>query len=174
MVAYLATIDAALAGKAEIVVIGGAAAALGYSVALPTSDIDLWPFNTPVHFWEAVERTRGRPEALPVSLVGIASPPIDFEDRLWAPELGMQRLRIWVPEAHDLALLKTSRCEAHDIAAIEQIHAKNPLSPAILEERYHETLTQVIGPPGRFRLNMLALVARLFGEAAARELEARI
>jgi hypothetical protein len=39
---FLEGVDAALLGKAEVVVIGGAAAAIEYGVASGTRDIDTW------------------------------------------------------------------------------------------------------------------------------------
>jgi hypothetical protein len=39
---FLEGVDAALLGKAEVIVIGGAAAAIEYGVASGTRDIDTW------------------------------------------------------------------------------------------------------------------------------------
>ena len=71
-------------------------------------------------------------------------------------------------------LLKTARAEAHDLDAVEDIHRAHPLSLETLIERYRETLPQVMGPKSRFKLNFLAVIARLFGEDEALVLEKRL
>ncbi len=143
-----------------MVVIGGAAVSLGYVTTHATSDIDLWTDPGP-GFWSAVARCRRDGEAIPIAIVTIASPPYDFEDRLRFVDLpGLERLTIQVPERHDLAMPKIARAEAHDLDAIEDIHRQDPLVLEVLLERYAETLTQITVPEGRFRLNLLALVAR--------------
>ena len=53
---FLEGVDAALRGKAEVVVIGGAAAAIEYGVASGTRDIDTWT---------KVEKDLGLPSSAP-------------------------------------------------------------------------------------------------------------
>lgn len=174
LLAYLLEVDHALDTVVSIVIIGGAAVALGYRIANETADIDLWGLPDPT-FWIAVDRCRHHETAVPVSTVGIATPPLNFEDRLIRiPIPGARRLEVFVPEIHDLALLKTARGEAHDFAAIAGVHLQVPLSLETLIERYGESLSQVIGPVGRFRLNFLALIERLFGEKTAEAVEDRL
>ncbi|MBI5545689.1 MAG: hypothetical protein HY901_17515 [Deltaproteobacteria bacterium] len=172
---FLRQVDAELARPCTIVLIGGAALSLGYHSSHATTDMDLWsPSRGP--FWTAVEKVKKRdPASVPIERAAIAEPPYNFEDRLVSLELkGLARLSVQIPEAHDLVLLKTARAEAHDLDAVEDIHRTHPLSLETLIERYRETLPQVMGPKSRFKLNFLAVVARLFGEDEALELEKRL
>lgn len=137
-------------------------------------DLDLGP-NRPGGFWEAVERaSAGAAEAVPVQKATIAEPPYSFEERLIPLTVkGLTKLTVLVPEAHDLALMKVARGEAHDLDAIEDIHRAARLSFDTLIERYLETTQQVMGNKEMHRLNFLAAMARLFGEAKAEEADAR-
>lgn len=169
---FLRLVDAELVRPCTVVLIGGAALSLGYCSSHATADIDLWsPTTGP--FWAAVQRVRSRHlDAVPVERAAIAEPPYNFEERLVPLKLeGLAKLEAMIPEAHDLVLLKTARAEKHDLDAIQDIHRAHPLSLPTLVERYHETVPQVMGPRSRFKLNFLAVVARLFGEDRALDLE---
>ena len=169
---FLRLIDVELGRPCEIVLSGGAAVGLAYHSSHATADIDLWS-DPGTLFWKAVKRAeRHVAKPIPIASAPIAEPPGHFEDRLKRLHIrGLKKLVVKVPEAHDLALLKTARGEAHDLDAVEEIHRMHPLSLETLIERYHETRPQVMGPEERFRLSFLALVARLFGEAKAIEVE---
>lgn len=167
MIDYLRAVDQRLTAPARLVIIGGAAVSLCWDQRHATSDVDLWNDPGPA-FWAAVDACRSLPGAVPVSKVSVASPPINFEDRLVAaPIEGLAAMQVFVPEAHDLALMKTVRAEAHDLDAVEDMHRLQPLSLSTLVERYRETLPTHIGPDWRLKGHFLALVARLFGEAEA-------
>ncbi len=121
---------------------------MAYAPDHSTSDIDLMPLRSKP-FWEAVETAQLRlPSRMPIQSVGIVQPPYEYEDRLRPlPIRGLKRLRVMVPEAHDLALMKVARGETHDLEAIEEIHRVSPLSLAALISRYEESRPQFIGNP---------------------------
>ncbi len=99
---FLAAMDRALDHPAEVVVIGGAAAALEYGVATGTRDIDTW---TRVHEGLAVAAKRARRTTglgVPFSRSGVADGPHDFESRL---ERALPRLRRQYLRASRLAML---------------------------------------------------------------------
>lgn len=180
---FLRCIDAELTGPCEVVLIGGGAIALHYKGSHATTDLDLWSVSEtrrsrsprPAGFWDAVTRARKvSPMPVPVQKAAIAEPPYSFEDRLLALDIpGMTHLRVLVPEAHDLVLMKVARGEAHDLDAIEDIHRAAPLELDTLLARYRETTTQVVGSLELHRLNFLAALARLFGEEAAARVDAQ-
>jgi hypothetical protein len=167
---FLIAIDGALKNPCRIIVIGGAALELGYKTHQATRDVDLW--NDPgKSFWDACIQAKAKLD-VPIAKAGIAEAPYDFEDRLQPVSLSeLKRLKVFVPERHDLAMLKTARGEAQDLDALEELHRHFPLALPVLIERFRETLPQVMGPPSRFELNFLALVARLYGERKAKEVE---
>jgi hypothetical protein len=154
------------------VIIGGTAVTLGWDAHHATSDVDVWNDPGP-EFWAAVAACRQVEGAVPVSKVSVASPPLNFEDRLIQGVVpGLVHLQVWVPEAHDLAMMKVVRGEAHNLDAIEDMHRISPLSPAVLLERYRETLSTHICPETRLKVHFLAMIARLFGDRRAESLEA--
>jgi hypothetical protein len=73
----------------------------------------------------------------------------------------LDRLRVWVPEKHDLALMKAMRAYEHDLQAIVKIHAHSPLDLDTLVGRSQDEMTP-IGDPARIRGNVLSVVERLF------------
>ncbi len=169
---FLRLVDAELAEPCTIVIVGGAAIGLAYAHRHVTGDIDVMPIRNE-RFWKAVEKAQARLDSpIPLQAVGIVQPPYQYEDRLRPLELkGLRRLNVLIPEAHDLALMKVARGEAHDLAAIEEIHRVTPLSRDTLIARYEETRPQFIGNPADLRLGFLAMVARLFGEEEAERLD---
>jgi hypothetical protein len=173
LVRFLREVDRELSEHVDITIIGGAAVALGYGSDQATKDIDLWHNPTPP-FWEAVQRVRARTGLhIPVSPTPVAEPPEGFEDRVQRYTLeGTTHLRIWLPERHDLALMKAARGETPDLDAIVDIHRREPLQLGTLLQRYSELVP--IGPPSRFRLKFLAMIAAVFGENVAEEVEIRL
>jgi hypothetical protein len=171
LVRFLGEVDAALTRKARVVLIGGAVLALVYHSKRATSDIDV--IEAEQAFWAAYERARASSaQPIPIQRVGIASPPYHYEDRLERLRLtGLKRLTVFVPERHDLALLKLARGYAHDLDGVADIHATAPLDLKVLIERYEETRVQVIGSPRMLRMSFLSLVARLWGEDEANALD---
>jgi hypothetical protein len=113
----------------------------------------------------------GLEEPPPVNYTGVVSPPYNFEDRFEVVELGLKRLRVLVPERHDLAPMKTARGEDHDVAALLAMHRQKKFKLQTLVERYEETLSVFVGSPWRLRENFIVLVAALFSEKVAAELE---
>jgi len=77
----------------------------------------------------------------------------------------LERLRVFVPEKHDLVLMKAIRGYEHDLEAALQIHANSPLDLETLGGRFQDEMTP-IGDPVRIRGNFLHLVDSLFPDAA--------
>lgn len=172
---FLRAVDAALAEPIDLVVIGGTAAALHYGVGRATHDIDTW---TPVQADLAAAADKARAVTgleIPLQESGVADAPLEFEARLERVLPNLRRLAVFVPERHDLVLMKAVRCYEHDLEAIAEIHASSPLSLEVLVERFRDEMTP-IGEPARIRGNFLAVVERLFPDAvdsAARALRKR-
>jgi hypothetical protein len=102
----------------------------------------------------------------------VADAPFEFEARLQRAMPHLRRLKVMVPEKHDLVLMKAMRGYEHDLQVIAEIHAHSPLDLDTLIRRYQEAMTP-IGDPARIRGNLLAVVERLFPESveqAARRL----
>jgi hypothetical protein len=170
---FLRLLDREVPGAMTITVIGGAAIGLLYDTRHATADIDLTPIGLK-GFWEAVARTQ-RIYPVPLQTVAFFVAPYDYEERrVRLPLEGLERLTVLVPEEHDLAIMKAGRAEAHDLAAVADVHAKRPLDLETLIHRYYDARTQVTGSPEDFALNFLALVERLYGTPAAERVSARL
>ncbi len=161
---FLEAVDGALHGQADVVVIGGAAAALEYGVATGTRDIDTWT-RVQKELMAAVERARQATGlAVPFAQSGVADGPEDFESRLERALPHLRRLAVMVPEKHDLVLMKVVRGDEHDLQAIEAIHQRSPLDLGILLDRYEGEMGAAIIDPGRLKGHVLTMVERLFPE----------
>jgi len=161
---FLQKIDEFLTRDCNLIVIGGAAAALAYGATKATTDIDL-ATALPEHLKTAIGLAREATGIeVPVSHVGVFEPPYDYEDRLAALQnLPCKRLHLFVPEQHDLALMKMVRGYENDIQAIEEIHLGYPLDLNILTERFMEEMSQVNGDARYIRQNFLMMIEKLFG-----------
>lgn len=159
---FLAAVDRALALPAGVVVIGGAAAAIRYGVASGTRDIDTW---TRVHAELAAAAARAREAtglAVPLAQSGVADGPLDFESRLERALPRLKRLKVSVPERHDLVLMKVLRCDEHDLQAVEAIHRHSKLDLPTLVTRYREEMGSTVVEPRRLRAQFLVAIERLF------------
>jgi hypothetical protein len=172
----LKLIDAELDAQASMVIIGGAAIALAYANRHLTRDLDT---STAIQgaLLDAVERARKTiqaeddlDEAPPVGAAGVFDAPEGYEERCRLVRIvGLHRLRVYVPERHDLALMKAARGDERDLAALAAMHQRKPFSLKTLVSRYGEM--QFTGSPKALRSRFLLLVARLFSESAAKRLE---
>lgn len=170
---FLKATDAALGSPVEVILIGGAAAALHYGATRPTRDIDTW--NT-IHEELARAAVQARASTgldVPVQQGGVADAPADFESRLERVLADLVQLTVLVPERHDLVLMKAVRAYEHDLEVIAEIHTRFPLDLDTLVERFEEEMSPV-GDPVRIRGNFLAVVERVFPgdvDAVARRLK---
>ena len=107
---FLEAADSYLKSPFDFVIIGGAAAALAYKASKTTTDIDT-ASRIPEelqHVFEAATKKTGL--AIPVSLAGVFDPPYYYEDRLQQyDQINLRFLKVYVPEQHDLALMKIVR-----------------------------------------------------------------
>jgi hypothetical protein len=174
LIAFLRAIDRSLRRRTSIVVIGGAAAAVGYHAGVRTADIDLWQ-GLSNEVLEAAARARhDTGMAVAVGSAAVADLPANYEDRLRPVRgLRLRNLAVWIPDKYDLTLSKAVRGYQHDLDAIEGIHRHHRLSQATLIARFEAEMTAAIADPRRVRLNVAMVVARLFGLAAGRRLAER-
>jgi Nucleotidyltransferase of unknown function (DUF6036) len=173
LVAFLRGIDEELSGPVELIIIGGAAASLRYGATSTTRDIDTW--NTiPATVHAAAERARAKTKLeIPIEQASVADAPYHYEDRMRRVPLKLQNLRVRVPERHDLVLMKIIRGDRHDEDVIAEIHAKHPLDPDLLIDRFENEMGHVIKDERILRQQFRLLVGRLFGPDAAKQVRAK-
>lgn len=162
--------DAHLSRPARLVIIGGTAIGLLSDIRRATSDLDVLSSTESVVLDALRLAQQETGLAVPVQPVGIYSAPYDFEDRLQLlPIAGLCLLDVRLPEVHDLALMKIARGRAHDIDAIETLHAHHRLSLDILLERFNTT--DVEGSRTDFEISFILTVERLYGPQRAQDVE---
>jgi hypothetical protein len=119
-----------------VILIGGAAAALHYGAKRPTRDTDTW---NAVHDVLARAASRARSSTgleLPLQHTGVADAPSEFEARLERILVDLKQLTVFVPERHDLVLMKAVRAYEHDLEVIGEIHGRFPLDLETLVTRW--------------------------------------
>lgn len=85
--------------------------------------------------------------------------------------MGLHKLRILVPEKHDLVLMKTVRGQENDRDAIRQIAESVGLDEKTLVERFVREMTHVIGNRANLRANFVVVIEMLYGESVADRVE---
>jgi hypothetical protein len=159
---FLEAIDSYLKSSFDFIIIGGVAAALAYKASKTTTDIDTANriLEELRYAFEAAAKKTGL--AIPVSLVGVFDPPYYYEDRLQRyNQTNLRFLKVYVPEQHDLALMKIVRGYG----------GVNTFCFETLVERFLTEMTQVIGNSNTIRMNFLLAISELFGNELAEHAE---
>lgn len=173
LLAFLKALDDHLEQPAELLIIGGAAAALRYGAISTTRDIDTWN-NIPDSVQKAADRARaatGMP--VPMERAAVADAPYHYEDRAMLAPIPFKKLRVSVPERHDLALMKIVRGYRHDIDVIVEMHRKEPFSLETLIDRFENEMGHVIKDERELRMQFRLLIEELFGVEAAKKVRAK-
>ncbi len=162
--AFLTSADRHLKKKAELVLIGGSAAALAHGATSITDDIDSTehPSSVLEAALEAARRETGL--AIPVGKSTVADFPYEYESRLVRCLPTLKRLKVWALEKHDLALSKAVRCEETDLQQLAEIHQRSPFDFDTLIARFQKEMGHAIGNPVTVRERFLTMIKRLFGE----------
>jgi len=178
LVAFVRAMDRNLDERIVIVIVGGAAAAVGYGSNVKTADIVVFELRkgSAAALARAAEAAR-KETALGVSVgaAPVAELPENYESRL-KPVRGLKlhNLTIIVPDKYDVALSKTLRGYPHDIEAIESIHAHHPLASKTMVRRFEsELMKTAVADPRKIALNMAMVIARLHGFEEGRKLAKR-
>ncbi len=164
-----ARIDTRLSEDTNIYIIGGAAAILGYNVTKETNDVDI-DGVIPQEFEKAFDsEVKALKLDLHLSRVGVFSPPEGYRERAKFEDFPKKKLRVWYLDQYDLAISKIDRGIEKDYEDIARIHEQNPYRPGelirIFNDEYIKTVA--IGDSRIKKMNLVDLVARLFGEGAA-------
>jgi hypothetical protein len=178
LTAFLRAIDRNLTQKVKVVMVGGAAAAVAYDANVKTADVDI--FNVIGGFPEALgaAATAARQETglgISVGAAAVVDLPYNYEARL-KPIRGLQlkKLKIVVPDKYDLALSKTMRGYPHDIEAVESISDHHHLAQRVFVGRFEtELMKEAVADPRKIALNVVMVVARLYGFDEGRKLAER-
>jgi len=175
---FLRALDRNLRDPVSVLVVGGAAASIGYDSNTETSDIDIFNVlnGSSEEILKAGEEAR-KETGLNVAMGGapVTDLPYNYEDRIKEVRgLSLKTLTLLVPDKYDLALSKVLRAYPHDIEAIEGIDYKHPLSQKTLVERFEtELMNEAVADLAKIQLNMALVVAALYGVDEGRKLAER-
>jgi hypothetical protein len=173
LVTFLKAVDANLTSPADLLIIGGAAATLRYGATSATRDIDTWNDISPLVTRAAQKARAATGLPVPMERATVADAPYHYEDRTLRVALRLERLRVSVPERHDLVLMKTVRADRHDIDVILEMHRRRPLGLEILVDRFENEMGHVIKDERQMRLQFRLLIEELFGAEAARNVRVK-
>lgn len=173
--ALLAEIDSRAAGGIDLVCIGGFAVTVAYGAPRTTADLDvLWTIHDPAATAALALAGKGgalhRRMGVYIDPVSIATPPSNFEERLRGIFPGaFTRLRLLVPDAYDLALLKLDRNAQRDREDAKWLARAESLDLDELRRRYREELRPYLaGPVERHDLTLNLWIEMIREDRAGR------
>jgi hypothetical protein len=163
---FLVEVDELLAEPVSMEIIGGAAALLAYGATSATKDIDSF---APID--ERIRRAAPFTiHKIPLDRASVADPPYNYEDRRQRLDLPFCNLVVWVPERHDLLLMKAARAARHDEEVIVEMHKAEPFNLETIIERYNEEMGHAIGDPKIQDQKIALIVEKLFGAKSVRRI----
>jgi len=149
---FLKDLDDQLSEDTVLHCMGGFAMVQAYGLARSTADIDViavLPHGTASQLVElaGTESSLRAKHGIYLDVVTVASVPESYESRLSALDPGSWRhLRLFVLEAHDLALTKLERNFERDRGDVEHLARSGYLKASTLQDRYIEEMRpNVIG-----------------------------
>ena len=176
LVRFLTELDQELSRHTDLVIIGGASLTLAYNFLNTTIDMDLLNKIT-ADLFEAIEKAKSKTHLdVRVSTVGVYAQILNMEQRLVSPpDMLFKNINLYVPEKHDLALLKAARLEPRDMEDIRGLHNADSLNPETLFQRFKaEVLPLNSGDDNLLKGKFLEMIEMLFGEDMADAMESKI
>ena len=162
ILAFLTEIDSMLREPVVVEIVGGAAALLAHGARSATKDINsLAAFDDRIV--QLVPHT-----TLKIPIVQTPGPyaPITYEERRYKPDLPLRNLILWVPERHDILMMKALRAAKQDLQVIEEMHKTKPFDLETIVERYNFSMRlaiQALGGHQIFDQCIRAILEMLFG-----------
>jgi hypothetical protein len=173
LVEFVRCVDRLIEEPTSLIVVGGAAATLQYGATGTTKDIDTWTIVPPAVLKAASEARAATGLQVPIESPRVGDAPYHYEDRLQRLRLRLKKLRISVPEQHDLALMKVVRGDRHDEDVIAEIHVLHPFKLETLLARFEEEMGHVIKDERILRSQFRSLISRLFGPETAKRIPSK-
>ena len=149
---FLADLDATLEEPADLHCIGGFAISQYYGLARETADLDVLNI-APQTMRATIAAAAGRGSALQkkhhvcIDQVGVASFPDEYESRLQRAWPIWSKLRLWIPEPHDLALTKLERSNDRDIRDVIFLAQASLINRGELIKRFESELEPYLSGP---------------------------
>jgi hypothetical protein len=159
---FLTEIDDMLHEPVVVEIVGGAAALLAHGARSETKDINsLAPFD------ERLVRLAPRTSLkIPLEQAPVPYAPVTYEERRYKPDLRLRNLVLWVPERHDILMMKALRAAKHDLQVIQEMHETTPFDLETIVERYNFSMRlaiQALGGHQIFDQRIRLVLEKLFG-----------
>jgi serine/threonine protein kinase len=162
ILAFLTEIDGMLHEPVVMEMIGGAAALLVHGARSETKDINsLSAFDERILLL-APHTTH----KIPLVQAPVPYAPHTYEERRYRPDLPLGNLVLWVPERHDILVMKALRASTHDLQVIEEMHRTQPFHLETIVERYNFEMRRAIlalGGHQIFDQRIRLVLEKLFG-----------
>lgn len=159
LIAFLTEIDEMLDEPVPLEIVGGAAALLAYGAESPTGGIDTFA-DVDRRIAQVVPLTTQR---IPFDLARRPRPPFNYEERRQRLSLGLRSLVIWVPDRHDLLLMKMLRASEQDLSMVEEMHRARPFNLEQIVERYNHEIGHAISSDETSYQQLQRTIEQLFG-----------
>jgi hypothetical protein len=171
---FLRAIDRHLTTPAEMILVGGTAASLGYGYSGATMDIDT--YNSIEHIKGAIEAAVAETGyGISVEQVTVGDIPYFFDERLKNHvDDKLKRLSIKILDPVDLILMKAMRYEQQDKQAIQSLVNSEVISDNIIVDRYIKEMGHITKDQDAADFNIRMLVDDCYGSVKASDAEGRI
>lgn len=149
---FLADLDALLGQPTDLHCIGGFAISQYFGFARETADLDVLSI-APEPMRAAIASAAGRGSALHkrhrvfIDHVGVANFPDNYESRLQRAWPVWEKLRLWIPEPHDLALTKLERSNERDIRDVMFLAQMGLIDRTMLVARFETEMEPYVTGP---------------------------
>jgi hypothetical protein len=142
---FLSDLDSLLDESADLHCIGGFAISQYFGFARETADLDVLSV-APQSMRAAIAAAAGKGSALQrkhrvfIDQVGVTNFPDDYESRLQRAWPVWEKLRLWIPEPHDLALTKLERSNERDVRDVMFLAEADLINQEMLIERFESEM----------------------------------
>lgn len=149
---FLADLDALLDQPADLHCIGGFAIGQYFGFARETADLDVLGI-APLPMRAVITAAAGKGSPLHrkhrvfVDQVAITNFPENYESRLERTWPVWKRLRLWIPEPHDLALTKLERSNERDIRDVMFLAQAELINREMLVARFESEIRPYLTGP---------------------------
>lgn len=149
---FLAGLDALLDQPADLHCIGGFAISQYFGFARETADLDVLNI-APLPMKAAIAVAAGKGSGLHkkhrvfIDQVGVANFPDNYDSRLQRAWPIWKKLRLWIPEPHDLALTKLERSNERDIRDVIFLAQAGLIDSNTLQTRFETEMEPYLTGP---------------------------
>ena len=165
---FITALDRHLPSEISFLMIGSAIGALQYKTVITTMDIDTISLTDDItESWNEAQLETGLPIKLDKVEGCTYEAPWEFMSRvipLENPDLSLKRLRLFMPEKHDWALMKMTRSARKDLECLTQAADAAKFSPEIFLDRFKNEMGHVCMDIRVLVSYFAMLMLELFGE----------